>query len=746
MERITYRITLDAHKSGIQKTLQGFETSDKVARRIAVNLTSGGDTYEIPPDHVVAMVYITTPNSEEQSINECTIEGNTIVYDVLPIYEEGISEMQIKLIKTGSDGARNVLAYPRFAVEVTKSGADDENAEHTATFTALENAIAQARSVYESRLIRVIVEDDCTFKVEYADGTIYENYSFRDALFNGNALMSESWAKGETGAREGENTDNSKYYSSVSKSYAKNISKYAEEMRELVDEAQMYSAYTVFNVDFETGELLYVSKNHTFDIDEETGELMASSGEEFMPNVEKIISSQVNEWLDIHPEATTSVQDESLTYKKLVVGTLGYVTPEMFGAVGDGDTDDTEALKACFAYACSNHMAIKGNSIATYCLSQNILIDKGIVVDFDGATIKATAGINMLVIDCDEYYGKISNVRFDCNDKALRGLHVINGGKWSFTDLAFKNVPNVAIEQSSGMELFTSRCHIWGSLSNEFAPIGIKQDAYDCHYEDIVIIDCYKAIEMNVGSHLCRVHGWTKKQDRIENSTFMEINGNGFIHCVDCYSDTFQYGFVIDGTPCLKLTHFNLGYNTDIYTVKLAEAYRPYLFFCRNGINDTYQISVSNSILNGHSENVLTEFCNAEYQGYIDNSTYMKFHTTHELWNASTIALSGNVITSALNSVVRSGGVVDVSLYCKINASRITSKKDVVIGNLQYGYQPIVGKFVPIMYSSTYWDGKVNGIMYGYINNGGQVTITIPDELAGEIMLNLSAQYVAKLT
>jgi hypothetical protein len=296
------------------------------------------------------------------------------------------------------------------------------------------------------------------------------------------------------------------------------------------------------------------------------------------------------------------------------------------------------------------------------------------------------------------------------------------------------------------MELFTSRCHIWGSLSNGFTPIGIKQDAYDCHYEDVVIIDCCKAIEMNVGSHLCRIHGWTKKQDRIENSTFMEINGNGFIHCVDCYSDTFQYGFVIDGTPCLKLTNFHLGYNTDIYTVKLAEAYKPYLFFCKNGINDTYQIAVNNSILNGHSESVPTVLCNAEYQGYIDNSTYMKYHTTHELWNVSTIALNGNVITSALNSVVRSGGIVDVSLYCKINVDGITNKKDVIIGNLQYGYQPIVGKFVPIMYSSTYWDGKVDGIMYGYINNGGQVTITIPNELVGEIMLNLSAQYVAKLT
>ena len=40
MEKIIYRLTLDTHKNGIQKTLQGFETADKIARRIAINQQS----------------------------------------------------------------------------------------------------------------------------------------------------------------------------------------------------------------------------------------------------------------------------------------------------------------------------------------------------------------------------------------------------------------------------------------------------------------------------------------------------------------------------------------------------------------------------------------------------------------------------------------------------------------------------------------------------------------------------------
>ena len=61
-------------------------------------------------------------------------------------------------------------------------------------------------------------------------------------------------------------------------------------------------------------------------------------------------SQAVNNWLNLHPEATTTVVDGSLTYSKLVNGTMGYVTPEMFGAVGNGIEDDTEAVAEAIAF------------------------------------------------------------------------------------------------------------------------------------------------------------------------------------------------------------------------------------------------------------------------------------------------------------------------------------------------------------------------------------------------------------
>ena len=65
---------------------------------------------------------------------------------------------------------------------------------------------------------------------------------------------------------------------------------------------------------------------------------------------EDFIGQQVNDWLDEHPEATTTVQDSSLGVEKFTEDAKkqtvkDYVTPQMFGAVGDGVHDDSHAIQ-----------------------------------------------------------------------------------------------------------------------------------------------------------------------------------------------------------------------------------------------------------------------------------------------------------------------------------------------------------------------------------------------------------------
>ena len=54
------------------------------------------------------------------------------------------------------------------------------------------------------------------------------------------------------------------------------------------------------------------------------------------PNTTEVITEAVNDWLDNHSSTTTVVEDHSLGVEKMVLGTLGYYTPQMYGAAGDG--------------------------------------------------------------------------------------------------------------------------------------------------------------------------------------------------------------------------------------------------------------------------------------------------------------------------------------------------------------------------------------------------------------------------
>ena len=82
----------------------------------------------------------------------------------------------------------------------------------------------------------------------------------------------------------------------------------------------------------------------------------------------------IDQWLDDHPEATTTVQDGTITRAKLNAELKNYVMPEFFGAVGDGTTDDTAAWQSAldvggvvFCKPTSNYLItgvlrIKGNT------------------------------------------------------------------------------------------------------------------------------------------------------------------------------------------------------------------------------------------------------------------------------------------------------------------------------------------------------------------------------------------------
>lgn len=143
--------------------------------------------------------------------------------------------------------------------------------------------------------------------------------------------------------------------------------------------------------------------------------------EQGMPTDEQT-SNAINNWLNAHPEATTTVLDESLTESKftndLKLHTLkDYITPEMFGAKGDGSTDDTSALQRAIdkSVETKKDIVLKNK---TYLTTQPLQIQEKITM----------RGISY----ADEYYGQaciknnLTNIFSSKTNNLEAGIKLLN--------------------------------------------------------------------------------------------------------------------------------------------------------------------------------------------------------------------------------------------------------------------------------------------------------------------------------
>lgn len=169
------------------------------------------------------------------------------------------------------------------------------------------------------------------------------------------------------------------------------------------------------------------------DVNGTVGDFLVSNGDgstswkPFDDTIGAEIVQAVNAWLVAHPEATTTVQDHSLTYEKLVIGTLGFVTPEMFGAAGDGVTNDREAIQAALdagpVVVFSNPYLISSTSTAESFVYLTVPSDRKLI--FTNQSIIKIAGTNHFTSYAILLLDDVQNVTIDgaiiIGDKAEYG-------------------------------------------------------------------------------------------------------------------------------------------------------------------------------------------------------------------------------------------------------------------------------------------------------------------------------------
>ena len=203
----------------------------------------------------------------------------------------------------------------------------------------------------------------------------------------------------------------------------------------------------------------------------------------------------INAWLDAHPDATTTVQDGSLTVDKfsadLKEKTLHeYVTPEMFGAVGDGQTDDTEAIQAAIDYVKTHYDIRKVQFHAkAYLITETLDLSGCKDVDIIGATeiVRNSSETQFTRIS---YNGSGAAVLFDgtysCTMKGILIVHTGEGGSG---------------DGSIGIHFGTTRCSrnkiLYCSLNGFSAGIQIDNGmGYDT-IEGVHFYGCRRGIKIN---------------------------------------------------------------------------------------------------------------------------------------------------------------------------------------------------------------------------------------------------------
>ena len=233
------------------------------------------------------------------------------------------------------------------------------------------------------------------------------------------------------------------------------------------------------------------------------------------------------------------------------------ITPEVFGCVGDGITDDTEALQKAFDYCLTHNRLLRSQKGKTYAVSKTIMAHTAsdIQIDFGGAVIKAIKPMEH-IIDLDNYdiperighSNTVYNLVLDCNSIS-GGVFCPRAAKISFNSLMVRNCSLKAFRVVKGYEVFVTNSHIHCTTGPE--SYGIYMDTGDCHFDNIVIINAHTGIfQLSSINFYDKIHSWLSHN--IEGSVFFHLV-DGLAHLEQSYCDTAEKGYVIEGPSVLRL-------------------------------------------------------------------------------------------------------------------------------------------------------------------------------------------------
>ena len=173
----------------------------------------------------------------------------------------------------------------------------------------------------------------------------------------------------------------------------------------------------------------------------------------------------INEWLNEHPEAVTTVQDGSITESKLASSLRPmliseYVTPEMYGAIGDGETDDSTAIQNALD---SEKVVLFDDK--TYAIGQSITLPKSVRLS-ENTVIKAINEMDSVFSasnkgDTFRFIGGV----IDCNSLAGTGITLTSCNGAYIQNAKVLNATEASVKITGGHHNWVTGCKLYNKAT-----------------------------------------------------------------------------------------------------------------------------------------------------------------------------------------------------------------------------------------------------------------------------------------